>query len=117
MVALAVMSSAAYASSAEKAPAEASTKMTTEHKAMVGTNLVKVTEEVKEIKDGNALRMICSYTLRVYNQSGQLTTTHNHSYELGDDFGDMSFDSCQDYFSHMRHSYMIIYRSAVYNVG
>lgn len=118
MVALTVMSSAAFADSGEKAAAEKSVNTITVHKMKVGTNVVHVTEEVKQTQTGNAVGQTCVYTLRVYNSSGQLTTTHNHSYELGAENGyGFSWDNCGAYFKHMRTSYMHIYQAVVYNVG
>ena len=107
LVAVAVMSSAAFAGSGEKASAEKSVPTTNAHKSTVGKNYVKVTEEVKETKVGNAMVQSCRYTLKVFNAQGEYQFSHVINGVVSDDLG--GYSSCGDFFARMRKSFSAVY--------
>jgi len=107
LVAVAVMSSAAFASTGEKAPANKAAEKTTVYTAVDAKSNVKIVGETEEIKDGS-FRTLCRLTMSIYNTSGQLIDTQVLTYTS---YGanDMFYSTCGQYFAATIQNYQNYY--------
>lgn len=107
LVAVAVMSSAAFADSGEKVPVEKSVRTANSHTSTVGKNYAKAMEEVKKNRDGKAMVQSCRYTLKVYNAQGEYQFSHVINGVVSDDLG--GYTSCDNFFARMRKAFSAVY--------
>jgi len=98
LVALAALSTAAFAGTDTKAPKENAEVKTSTSTASETTNKVEVTESTKE-SNAKFLRK-CVYTLTVYNTSGQVIDTFTSQTYVENSYSGF-FDNCRTIYRHM----------------
>jgi len=94
MVALGVLSSAAFAGTGTKAPKENLEKKVVESKSSL-----KAVEEIRETKVGANIN--CTYQLRVY-RGGEYSYTYTEHYVVSPG---STYSSCNEFFNAMRKHY------------
>ncbi|MCL4641895.1 MULTISPECIES: hypothetical protein [Olivibacter] len=96
LVAVAAMSTAAFAHSGAKAMENNTAKRTTMHKAITGEGFIEVSREIKAIKKGYKRLQACHYTVNYYNGGGIRYNSVTYSTNVGGS-GDV-FGSCAEFF-------------------
>lgn len=99
LVAMAIMSSAAFANSGENASGK---------EAVAGKSYVKAIKEVTEFNHANR-RTLCRLTVSIYNTSGQLIDTQVVTHTIYDGGNNMFYNSCSEFFSATIQNYQSYY--------
>lgn len=98
LVAVAMLSSTAFANSGEKAVAENTAKSETTTSKLT----VKFIEETEEVEIDNQLYTDCKHTMVILNQSGEVIRQQTSYYTAGHN---MSFKTCGEFFAYRRGLY------------